>query len=772
MNKIVPDDGSYREFQQGIRKKVEDIIDGKVVTICMACVTIWVLFGDDIRTLSAENKDNDYIFFITYEICLSLFLIEIFMNSIFIPGYKFSFFFWLDVVATISLLPDIPGIRDPFLALFNYKLYDSDAHFDTSPVRNTTKLDYTSRGIQTIRYIRLVRIVKLYKYFTKSTENEEEENESQIDKMDPEYLGKNLSDVTTRRVIIGVLLMLLLLPLLQPGTVDNAPYFGLQTLFWTGRSGCNDPTGFGCGITTSNYVSNEGWYYMIDWYANASYPLLWLYIPDMLNGGVIGNVSRGLTWTEVSDCAGKKVPSACDKRDEEMELVTYTPIECYNKSVKGCEEIEAFARFDVGEHSRSQSRGNIVITVFVGIILATASVAFAYDTQKIVIKPVTRMHSVIKSLAEDPLKMAEEVTQIDIKESILEETINKIGTLLQMSFGLKGSEIMSSLFSEPEMNLIKLGSKERSVIALCTVQDFPSIIDCLQEEVLVFINKIARIVHTCTTRWSGTACNNDLGIFTITWPETKASDALVSLIKISAELHRATDIMAYKSNPKIVTKFGDNYLVDIAMAAHIGWIIQGPLGSNIKVAPGYISPSIDLCKKLIMAVEEFKVPLLLTGEFYSSLEEKGQNACRRIGNVMIQELEAFMGLYTFDLTDEVPLPDHRRVAEGQFDIDKRKPGDPIILNEIDIEDLEFTPEHLFLFDNDIVMMQRSVPTQFQGVFAKGLEAFEAGNWADAKQILDEALKIKVADGPCISMQEFMEACGMKPPEGWSGSRNL
>eukprot|EP00358_Blepharisma_japonicum_P000620 CAMPEP_0202953676 /NCGR_PEP_ID=MMETSP1395-20130829/47785_1 /ASSEMBLY_ACC=CAM_ASM_000871 /TAXON_ID=5961 /ORGANISM="Blepharisma japonicum, Strain Stock R1072" /LENGTH=477 /DNA_ID=CAMNT_0049667939 /DNA_START=800 /DNA_END=2234 /DNA_ORIENTATION=+ len=468
--------------------------------------------------------------------------------------------------------------------------------------------------------------------------------------------------------------------------------------------------------------------------------------------------------------AGKTVPSDCSHRVEELELVIYTPIQCYNRSTPGCEEIQAYARFDTGEHSRSQSQNNIIITFFVGVILAAASITFAQDTQKIVIKPVTKMHNVIKNLAEDPLKISEEVTQADEKESILEETINKIGTLLQMTFGQKGSAVMGSLFSEPELNLVKLGNKERAVISLCTVQDFASIIDCLQEEVLVFINKIARIVHTCTTRWSGTACNNDLGVFLITWPDNKASDALVSLIKVSAELHRATDIMAYKSNPKIVTKFGDNYLVDIAMTAHIGWIIQGPLGSTIKVAPGYISPSIDLCKKLLTAVDEFRVPMLLTEEFYRNLDEKGQSACRRIGNITIQELSETMGLYTFDLTDEVPLPDHRRVAEGQFELEKRRIGDPIILNEIDIEGLEFTPEHLFLFDNDIVMMQRSIPSQFQDIFAKGLEAFESGNWIDAKQILEEALKIKVADGPCISMQEFMEQCGMKIPEGWTGSR--
>lgn len=97
----------------------------------------------------------------------------------------------------------------------------------------------------------------------------------------------------------------------------------------------------------------------------------------MLNKGIIENITNGTTWREVSDCAGKSVPKDCKFRAEEMQLVVYTPIECYNREIQGCEEIQSYARFDIGSHTRAQSRMNIIITFFVGIILAVASVAFA-----------------------------------------------------------------------------------------------------------------------------------------------------------------------------------------------------------------------------------------------------------------------------------------------------------------------------------------------------------------------------------------------------------
>ena len=83
----------------------------------------------------------------------------------------------------------------------------------------------------------MVRIVKLYKYLTKSKSKDPMEDEEQTEEQtaaghgsetNPIRLGKTLSDIITRRCIIGVLLMLILLPLLQVVPHDNSKYYGLQ----------------------------------------------------------------------------------------------------------------------------------------------------------------------------------------------------------------------------------------------------------------------------------------------------------------------------------------------------------------------------------------------------------------------------------------------------------------------------------------------------------------------------------------------------------------
>jgi hypothetical protein len=41
-----------------------------------------------------------------------MFTTEIMINSIVIEDFKYSFFFWLDIIATLSLIPDIKWILD------------------------------------------------------------------------------------------------------------------------------------------------------------------------------------------------------------------------------------------------------------------------------------------------------------------------------------------------------------------------------------------------------------------------------------------------------------------------------------------------------------------------------------------------------------------------------------------------------------------------------------------------------------------------------------
>jgi hypothetical protein len=118
--------------------------------------------------------------------------------------------------------------------------------------------------------------------------------------MEPSRLGKALSDTTTRRVIIGVLGMLMFLPILTYSATDYSSEYGLRKLFWYGRSNCANVNGtFMC--EKGNWITKAGWNQMLYEYIVAgrgietdplTRDLLWLYIPDFDKNGSMSEIEQ------------------------------------------------------------------------------------------------------------------------------------------------------------------------------------------------------------------------------------------------------------------------------------------------------------------------------------------------------------------------------------------------------------------------------------------------------------------------------------------------
>lgn len=89
-----------------IRQRAREFVEGRYVTILMSLTTVYALVGDDFR-LWFTTKDADPYFWAALSLSFLLFTIEIFVNSCVVNDFKFSFFWWLDIVATLSLIIDI-----------------------------------------------------------------------------------------------------------------------------------------------------------------------------------------------------------------------------------------------------------------------------------------------------------------------------------------------------------------------------------------------------------------------------------------------------------------------------------------------------------------------------------------------------------------------------------------------------------------------------------------------------------------------------------------
>ena len=137
------------------KKKIVKFLDHYVVVTVMTIITIYALFFDDLRVL-AFPKESDPVFSAITLFRMICFIIEIILSSYAKEEYLLSFFFWLDIISTLSMIPDIGWIRD--------EMFGSGEHSeDATDLAKTSRAGRVTRVVRVIRIVRLVRIVKLYK---------------------------------------------------------------------------------------------------------------------------------------------------------------------------------------------------------------------------------------------------------------------------------------------------------------------------------------------------------------------------------------------------------------------------------------------------------------------------------------------------------------------------------------------------------------------------------------------------------------------------------
>jgi len=142
----------------------------------------------------------------------------------------------------------------------------------------------------------------------------------------------------------------------------------------------------------------------------------------------------------------------------------------------------------------------------------------------------------------------------------------------------------------------------------------------LQENILIFVNKIASIVHSTVDEFCGSPNKNTGDSFLCIWkfPDSEiledmdkrtiklassetvnsiADMALICFLKIIAKLNRKSEILEYKEYETIIEKI-PMFKVEMGFGLHIGWGIEGAVGSNFKIDATYLSPHVNLAAAL------------------------------------------------------------------------------------------------------------------------------------------------------------------------------
>ena len=111
------------------KSKVEPFISGIPFISVILILSAWSLFCQDIQ-YSALDKHVDGLFTLMNEISFFVFFTEFMLSSLFESNFIGSFFFWVDLISMISVIPDVQIIWNPVVDLFSGGQVDPNVSYD------------------------------------------------------------------------------------------------------------------------------------------------------------------------------------------------------------------------------------------------------------------------------------------------------------------------------------------------------------------------------------------------------------------------------------------------------------------------------------------------------------------------------------------------------------------------------------------------------------------------------------------------------------------
>eukprot|EP01041_Mallomonas_annulata_P013051 gene13051-27538_t len=521
------------------------LLNSMAVKIPLTLATIWALFGDDIR-LYAASKSQDYAFAAVTAVVFIAFAIEITINCRYREGYLRitqdhsniaqthgiimenilyilsigSFYFWLDLLATASLALQIPWILEP-----------------DNMLENTLVGQAIASGLEIGRYMRLVRLVTKVTKWKKNraiipdTSVVQSQNQSQsqgggggvggakdsmrksVRIMKREGSGSNrrsksvnveggvvltkqssisgggpfasikllskvvepdspqsrvgaaMSELTTRRINVLVLFLLVAFPIINSVIeVDSAVQMSMSVVQQMASMNQTYPGKYhdGLSLALSDAVIYQG---MIHFKVDCTTRTEVIY----------DNPQR------ISELRAVEMVTLVAKADTRLGLL----------SAEGV--------FDIKDHIERSAYLRIFLTIFVWFILQLGTYWFTNDVNRLVIFPIEQMVQLVQRISENPLAVEykmpgpQEGFREGMETTMLLQTINKIGGLMRVCFGEAGASVIARNLVDSQkhrLNLMGPGNLVHAIFGFCDIRKFTDTTECLQEEVMLFVNRI------------------------------------------------------------------------------------------------------------------------------------------------------------------------------------------------------------------------------------------------------------------------------------------
>eukprot|EP01052_Picozoa_sp_SAG31_P010065 SAG31_NODE_541_length_14275_cov_6.690886_5_plen_1113_part_00 len=774
------EDGTQLDLQSDWQADIRSCLDGSAWRALTVFNTLYALFAIDI-SLCYFQKSVDYPLAIATFFVFLFFLADMSLNFIIkrdygaLPGIeKFNFFFILDLVGTISLIPE-------FVILFG----GADAGVPDQAV--------LARVARAARIgARLSRVTKLFRFdngknlVASKVEAMEQKlhvgHKHEVD--DSDISGKvaaEASEGISKRVIALVITLLVFVPIFDTsmplGGLLQSKQDLLRLLQAVRRVDQN--VSFELGASPE-YESALNLFRLFDGHEV-------VYFTWNRDEFYVKNVAKLHDGNHVVDstCTVEQcildISTINSLRSAELKRYGDTSDRtCTRDPLSGktsCSEyefdgIEFWINFKL--EVQHDALMNIFFMLFIMAIFTIASLVFMIDLERLVIEPTSSVSQAVK-LSLTRLMHLSTTNGIPNEADYIEKSVRKIINLLKISFGDAGTETIqrNMTLGANEIDPMVPGEKVTGFYGFSDIKRFASIVDALKEKVIPFVNEMASICHQQCHETGGLPSTNAGDAFLNVWigPSASADDVLTCYRRIVQGIRNSNTLQTMAVTKEMQARFPElaTFSPSMNSAIHYGTSVEGAVGSVQKIDTSFMGLSLEIAVSLERLSQLYGTPILMTEDVYRKLSPQWKQTCRKIDRVSFR-LRGSTYIYAANIANTEGNHWDPRIQEDVWPIEedleiveKRQ----FALKQVQMGAVQELPKHLRQKED---LRWQAFVDDWNEPFEAAVDLYLAGDWPKARESFLQLQATREWDGPTRKILKYMDTNGTagQAPNGWGG----
>ncbi|GIL93794.1 hypothetical protein Vretimale_97, partial [Volvox reticuliferus] len=341
-------------FGKDISVRLEAILASKYWLLITMTLTLFCLYAVDVCDVAKGGINAGTVVSAILLAIFVIFSLDLLLSSIFVDKYILSFFFWVDLLGTASLILDIKWFLSGILSS-----EDSNALQITRAGRSARIGSQMGRITRVLRLLRALKLLKVLQLRRRSHQGMDPLGLGN-GPIRPTVLGELLAESTTRKCVIVILFVLVVATFLQTYPPTAADYSRIQLVSY--------------GVMTPEAFVQS-----------APHPVILMTYVDAHDGG------RQVSYLSYTRTNMRSI----------MQL--RTRVECakfLGSQVEACGFLDDFSTiwYDVSKTQQLNAGLNIVLTSVIIACLGLSAYFFGRDATTYVIMPIETMLKYLKRM--------------------------------------------------------------------------------------------------------------------------------------------------------------------------------------------------------------------------------------------------------------------------------------------------------------------------------------------------------------------------------------